>query len=287
MASKRSAATAATQRGHFAMPRCGIDGVQAVEASSSQSFARHSHEQYGIGVVLAGAQKSASGRGIVEAGPGDTIMVNPGEVHDGAPLGGLARTWKILYFEPGLIRAAMRDLDIGGPAGCELPPVLRDARLAEAQQALYAFATSPAARVRHAPLLQSQLMLILMARAAIAPRTLPTPPTAPAHSSAMQIARARQRLDDDPSAAVTLEMLARDCDLSQFQLLRAFARATGLTPHAYQIQRRIETARRLIARGTPLAEAAMASGFADQSHMTRIFVRNYGVSPSQYAGATR
>ncbi|WP_275431268.1 helix-turn-helix domain-containing protein [Klebsiella pneumoniae] len=44
-------------------------------------------------------------------------------------------------------------------------------------------------------------------------------------------------------------------------------------------------ARRLIAAGTPLAEAAFAGGFADQSHMTRVFVRRYGVSPGAYAQA--
>ncbi|MGH6676412.1 MAG: helix-turn-helix domain-containing protein, partial [Xanthobacteraceae bacterium] len=57
----------------------------------------------------------------------------------------------------------------------------------------------------------------------------------------------------------------------------------GLTPHTYVMQRRIELARRLIARRVGLAEAALSSGFADQSHMTRIFVRNYGISPGAYA----
>jgi AraC-like DNA-binding protein len=51
------------------------------------------------------------------------------------------------------------------------------------------------------------------------------------------------------------------------------------------MQRRIDRARRLIAGRTPLAEAAVASGFADQSHMTRVFVRKYGVSPGLYADA--
>jgi AraC-like DNA-binding protein len=51
------------------------------------------------------------------------------------------------------------------------------------------------------------------------------------------------------------------------------------------MQRRVAMARRLIARGLPLAEAAAACGFADQSHMTRLFVREYGVSPRMVADA--
>jgi AraC-like DNA-binding protein len=51
------------------------------------------------------------------------------------------------------------------------------------------------------------------------------------------------------------------------------------------VQRRIHLARRLIAQGRSLVESALMSGFADQSHMTRIFVRTYGVSPRTYADA--
>jgi AraC-like DNA-binding protein len=53
------------------------------------------------------------------------------------------------------------------------------------------------------------------------------------------------------------------------------------------MQRRVDLARRLIASGTALAQAAAASGFADQSHMTRLFVRKYGVSPGAYQAAMR
>jgi AraC-like DNA-binding protein len=99
------------------------------------------------------------------------------------------------------------------------------------------------------------------------------------------IAIARGMIDDDPARSVTLAELAQASGLSKFQLLRGFFRATGFTPHAYLVQRRIDLARRLIARRMPLAEAAFGSGFADQSHMTRIFVRKYGVSPGLYADA--
>ena len=94
-------------------------------------------------------------------------------------------------------------------------------------------------------------------------------------------------IDADPSAHLTLTRLAQEAGLSKFQLLRAFCKATGFTPHAYLMQRRIALARRLIAARTPLAEAALAAGFADQSHMTRSFVRRYGVSPKRYAEAVR
>ncbi|MEB2665974.1 helix-turn-helix transcriptional regulator, partial [Bordetella parapertussis] len=101
------------------------------------------------------------------------------------------------------------------------------------------------------------------------------------------IARARQRIDDDPAAALTLADLAQACGLSRYQVLRGFAHATGLPPHAYQTQRRLQLARRLILQGVPLAETAAACGFADQSHLSRLFARSYGMTPGRYARAAR
>lgn len=74
-------------RNQFIMRRAAMAGVEAVEAATRHAFPRHTHQQFGIGVIHQGAQKSASGRGMVEAGPGDVITVNPNEVHDGSPIG--------------------------------------------------------------------------------------------------------------------------------------------------------------------------------------------------------
>jgi len=97
------------------------------------------------------------------------------------------------------------------------------------------------------------------------------------------IARARQRIDDDPAANHRLADLAAEAAASRFQLLRAFQRELGLTPHAYVLQRRIALARCLIAQGSALVDVAHGAGFADQSHMTRAFVRHLGYTPGAFA----
>ncbi|MNT86708.1 Virulence regulon transcriptional activator VirF [compost metagenome] len=68
-------------------------------------------------------------------------------------------------------------------------------------------------------------------------------------------------------------------------MLRGFAAAFGLPPHAWLQQCRLSRARRLIAQGRALADAAAGAGFADQSHMTRAFVRFLGFTPGAYAAA--
>ncbi|AJC19624.1 helix-turn-helix domain-containing protein [Pandoraea pulmonicola] len=254
-----------------------MPGVEAVAADSAHTFPRHTHEQFGIGIVDRGAQKSFSGRGMVEAAAGDVITVNPAEVHDGTPIGDTGRAWRMLYFDPGVVTVLAHDLRAGRNGGVEFGrPVIRDIRLARRVRLLLAEMKAGAAPVD--ALRREQLLLVVLADALDAlPRHADDVPNA--------IRFARTRIDDDPAAAVSLLDLARETGLSRFQVLRGFARATGLTPHAYQVQRRVALARGLIVRGQPLAEVAATCGFADQSHMTRQFVRIYGVSPGMVAGA--
>ena len=113
----------------FLMQRSALAGVQAVAARSDRTFARHSHEQFGIGVIRHGAQASHSGRGQVQAQAGQVITVNPGEIHDGAPLGDAGRAWQMLYLDPSVAAEAAREFL---PAGeFEFPqPVFDDPVLA-------------------------------------------------------------------------------------------------------------------------------------------------------------
>lgn len=260
---------------------CSIAGVEATSASTAHAFSRHAHDEYGIGIVTSGAQRSHSAVGMVEAGPGDAIMVNPGEVHDGLPIGSSGRSWRMLYFDPHVLTGAADDtgrVDAGDIALTR--PVVTDRRLARLFNRLFTIATNGGAVTSPLESDEACVMLLthlLQHHATARPaRTLPGP-----------IARARARIDDDPAANLSLVDLAATADLSRFQVVRGFAAELGLTPHAYVIQRRIMLARRSIASGSGLAAAALSSGFVDQSHMTRAFVRHLGITPGAYAASVR
>jgi len=259
----------------FTIARCSMGGVEAVSADTAHAYGRHTHDQFGIGVILRGAQQSFSGRGIVEAQAGDPITVNPGEVHDGSPLGARGRSWRMLYFDPPALRAPLGAVTEGRADGIELAhPALRDP--ASATRFLSLFRTLTERGGGNSEIEGSENLLLLLSRLVNRPR--PDRPVAPG-----AIGQARARIDDDPAAPLSLVELAAIGGISRFQLVRGFAKLTGFTPHAYLVQRRLQSARRLILQGTPLAEAAQAAGFSDQSHMTRLFVRSYGMTPGIYA----
>lgn len=260
------------------MMSCEMAGVLAVEAETTHAFPRHSHEQFGFGLIERGAQRSLSGRGVVEAGAGDLITVNPGEIHDGAPIGDAGRTWRMLYLDPALIIETACDANEGMSQTYEFVlPVLRDLGLTGIFRALYSALTAPEAEA--ISLCRDEALALLVARL-LRERPLEALPAMPA-----AIRLAQELLDDDPAAPVTLADLARASGLSRFQVVRGFSRAFGLTPHAYLVQRRIDLARQLIMGGAALSDAAAASGFADQSHMTRHFVRRFGFPPGALIAA--
>jgi AraC family transcriptional regulator len=103
-----------------------------------------------------------------------------------------------------------------------------------------------------------------------------------------QLRRVRDMIDANLEGEISLARLAGDCGLSVSHFTRAFSRSTGMPPHRWLIQRRLEHAKRLM-RTTrdPLAEIALQCGFSDQSHFTRSFAAAIGTTPGRWRVAER
>jgi AraC-like DNA-binding protein len=99
------------------------------------------------------------------------------------------------------------------------------------------------------------------------------------------VQRAREFLHAYLDQTVGLTDIASAATLPPYRLLRAFQRATGMSPHGYQRQARLREAMRLIRRGRSLSEAATETGFADQAHLTRTFRKFMGITPGTYQAA--
>ena len=255
--------------------RSAIAGVEAFALTSDRSFPRHAHDHLGIGILEGGAHRSWSGIGPVEANAGDVITVNPGEMHDGSPVQGCTRNWRMLYLDPDLVAETLRE-DLPGVAEVTRP-VLRDDVLSRCIIRLFAAITAPSAEI----LAVEEGLIRTLAHLMAHHGSRPVPP----RSLPPSVARALRSMDEAPQRPVTLTELAVLQGVSRFQLLRGFARAVGTTPHAYLLQQRVRLARRLLAAGRFPAEAAAEAGFADQSHLTRAFGRQLGITPARYRSA--
>ena len=98
-----------------------------------------------------------------------------------------------------------------------------------------------------------------------------------------QVKRSKDMLAGDLTGATPLQEIAKACGLSVSHFSRAFRRSTGLAPHAWLLQTRLETAKTMLRRrDASLAMIALTCGFADQSHFTRMFTRRVGLSPGAW-----
>lgn len=82
---------------------------------------------------------------------------------------------------------------------------------------------------------------------------------------------------------LSLQQLADELQISRYALIRLFKQYLGLTPHAYQLNQKVNQARLRLRQGCDLAELAHELEFTDQSHFHRVFKQYTGVTPKQYA----
>ena len=95
--------------------------------------------------------------------------------------------------------------------------------------------------------------------------------------------RAKEIIDADLDGEILLAELAKQCGLSSSHFSRAFRQSTGTSPHRWLLHQRVEKAKRLLRdRQSSLVEVALACGFADQSHLTRVFTKLSGAGPAAW-----
>jgi AraC-like DNA-binding protein len=238
-----------------------------------RAFARHRHDTYAIGLTEVGVQ-TFDYRGRVESSrPGQVVVLHPDEAHDGRPGAEGAFGYRIVYVEPARIAEAARA--IGGrstPLPFVREPVSNNPTLARAVTA--AFRTPPE------PLALDALVLRLTEGLleGTPDEQLAGPPR---HLDHAALTRARELLDGR-STIVRSGELEAVTGLSRYELARQFRALYGTSPYRYSVMRRLDLARNRLRGGMRLADAALAAGFADQAHFTRMFRSAYGVTPGRY-----
>ena len=256
----------------------GIETLHAHFAGHAHAYDPHWHETYLIGFTEQGVQRFNSRRARHDSTPGKVFMLEPGDIHDGDAPSPDGFTYRMLYLDPQWLTREISTLFDKAPDHGELGfahTLTTDATLARATALAFETLHHGELKIVRQTALDGLLERLTThlhwrARYGDDPR-LP------------QVAhKAREYLHAHAHEDIGLDQLALATGVDRFRLTRAFKAAFGIAPHAYLVQLRLASARRMLAHGEHPATVAMALGFADQSHLGRWFVRAYGLTPALY-----
>ena len=245
------------------------DAVRFAETLATEHhFEPHTHDEFCLGLITEGSETFRHGRRTEQADAGAVVTHDPGEIHTGRPTG-VSWSYRMLYLDVGACAAAGLPLPDGLSRAVWLHPALRDAMhtcLGDAAQGHFGV-EAESALVEALSVLQA---------ASGSPR-----PDRPAGAQ-RRIRLCAERIADLPADAHSLTSMAAMASLSPWHFLRAFQAEMGCTPAAYVRQARVRAALGHLRGGAALSDAAVASGFADQSHMTRAFRAMFNMPPGRF-----
>lgn len=256
---------------------CGVELLQAHYLQ--QRFAPHVHEGFVFTVIEHGAQRFRH-RGSDHLAPqGSMVLINPDEVHTGSKAHDDGWRYRGFYPDNAQVLGALQEL---GLARSGMPSfavsVLDDPRLHTAFLQLHRLLEDGAEALQQQLAWREAILLLFQHHGRVGEAAAPG-------REPWAVSCAKQILAEQLLEPPSLEELAAAVNLSPFHFARVFRRATGLPPHAWLKQRRLEQARALLRSGCSAIGVATQLGFADQSHLSRQFKQVYGVSPGEYRKA--
>lgn len=250
--------------------------VESRRACHSRACYRpHSHPSFSIGAVDAGSSLfSGAGDRPIALRPGTLVFVPATRVHACNPAPDASWSYQMLHLDA----AWLQDIRVEYATDTTNEPI----RIVDSPTLYRRFCQLNALLFSHAASGEKEAALIEFIgdhdSASMPGIALPQAPT----RLVERLQPAMRRLQAAPADGIALAELAALSGMSRYQLIRAFRNSTGMTPHAWQLNQRINLARQRMRAGDAIASVAHELGFADQAHFQRVFKAHTGVTPGHY-----
>jgi len=254
--------------------------VESRRACGSRACYRaHSHPSFSIGAVDQGRSifTGAAG-GPVELLPGTLVFVPPTRVHACNPAPDSAWSYQMLHVDADWWQAVRQEAAPGPLDPLADEPV----RLRRTPASYIRFCQLNELLFSDAGIHNKEAALVEFIGDHVCESEDRLVAASPPGARREQFQPVFDALREQAVDALPLGNLAALAGMSRYQLIRGFRAATGLTPHAWQLNQRINQARACLRAGKALADIAHNLGFADQSHFQRMFKAHTGVTPGSY-----
>jgi AraC-like DNA-binding protein len=252
------------------LPFC--EGRRAV--GSVTCYAPHTHPTFSIGVVDAGTSTFSlphQQQRKTQIRPGDVVLIGADEVHSCNPSDRESWGYRMFHLDRQWLLQLLQESGIDALPASQ---VLRSPRaVALMDDITAAMSGKDDALQKETVLIATLCELFGICREA----------DVEIHQvRSADLQSVRDYLQAHCCDKIALETLAQLAGVGRYHLIRQFRAQFGMTPHALQLDMRINLARDFLRRGASLADVAYRTGFADQSHFHRIFKSRVAATPAQY-----
>ena len=234
----------------------------------------HAHAEFQLTLYAGGPRRFKIAHHEFPGAPRTSIIIQAGEPHSSVPVADPVLALRTFYLEERTIAEVAASLWGGKGTVAFRDPRIDDVETLSRLQAAH--------RALDQSNLEGEEKVCLALQRLVQRNATPTGPPRPLRDADARVATVREILDDRAAENVGLDELAAAAGLSRFHLIRVFRSRYGMTPFAYQRNRRIEKAREVLRGGSSLADAAATAGFADRSHLGRSFRAVMGSTPGEY-----
>lgn len=245
-----------------------------VTEESHEEYKDHFHPEFFVGAVVQGTTVVEMNGRQYHAPQGSLVVIGPEVVHRCHPQTG-TRSYVVVFIDADWSLSLQKEL-LGTHDRLLIPddPVLSAPHLFDQLLGLIELLDSSGFALDKSERLVRFVGDLLQKSSRLPLGNIPEPP----HT----ITNIKKRLANCLDENLTLQQLADSVGYNPYYLLRSFKKKTGLTPHEYRLNLRIDRAKELLRQGLLPAAVAAETGFVDQSHFHRTFRQFVAATPGQY-----